>query len=121
MKKTICVAVLGLIIVLATFMGMRIVTGAVERDNMKVQMRLRDEYEKESISEIKGILEEYGLRNSGVNLTKSTEDREVWDYSLVIYNDSLKYLSESDKMDLAARLDEIKLYSEDDSLTVILK
>ena len=120
MKKIIIIVVLGLLLSVGFFNGMNIITGAVESKDYKMQMQLRDEFEKESIKEIRCVLEEYGLRNSGINLTKSTEDRVVWNYSLVIYNDSLKYLSESDKIDLTERLDMINLFNEEDSLTVIL-
>ncbi len=94
MKKQSDIIVLGmftvvLVIIASLLFGMKAYGKSVEA-TMQAQ---REAMEREYLAEIKAVLQENGFQNSGVNMTKESDEDGRWKYDVVIYNPSFEWMN----------------------------
>ena len=94
MKKTVgFIFVLAIVIICA-----RNVSGAkYPTDEM---LELRKSTERDFVRGMRGYLKELNYNNSGVTLTKTTEDELEWSYRVVISNGGFKYADGTERKEL---------------------
>ncbi len=92
-----------LIILFALLVGKKIYAQSVEA----AAREQREAMESIYITAIKDELGEVGFANSGVNMTKATNESGEWEYTVVIFHRSFEWMEASAKEDLANRLEEM--------------
>lgn len=89
-----------LILIFALLVGRKIYAQNVE-DAYRAQ---REAMESTYITGIKGELSEVGFSNSGVNMTKATNDAGEWEYTVTIYHRSFEWMEETARIQLEKEL-----------------
>ncbi len=95
--------ILLLIILFALLVGRKVYAQNVE-EAARVQ---RETVESLYITSIKDELEDVGFTNSGVNMTKATNENGEWEYTVVIFHRSFEWMEEGAKEDLENRMEEM--------------
>ena len=73
----------------------------VHATNMEEAERLQREVaERNYITEVKAVLDEEGFANSGINMTKATDDAGDWEYTVIVYHTSVQWMEAADKAEL---------------------
>lgn len=94
MKKQSDIIIFGtftvvLVIIASLLFGMKAYGKSVEA-TMQAE---REAMEREYLAEIKAVLQENGFQNSGVNMTKESDEDGRWEYDVVIYNPSFEWMN----------------------------
>ena len=104
MDTLIPVAVIGLLIIVFVFLvGSKAYAKSVETAVREQREVLESAY----ISSVKETLQEEGFANSGVNMTKITNEEGEWEYTVIIYHRSVEWMEENDKIELEQTLAEM--------------
>lgn len=101
MEHIIPVAVIVLLIlVFAVLVGSKVHATSLE----EARNQQREALESTYLTTIRDVLEESGFHNSGVNMTKATNENGEWEYSVIIYNRSFEWMEESAREELEKEL-----------------
>ncbi|MCH5281842.1 MAG: hypothetical protein J1E61_10275 [Lachnospiraceae bacterium] len=76
-----------------------------------------DLYEKELISQIRNVMEEYGCIHSGITMTKIYSAEGERSYQILIHHSNLAYLSLAEKENLISRLKSLEPETESVTFT----
>ncbi len=96
------IILMGLIIVTVTTLTARAVTGSEQVK--KLSAKQYKELEQTSVSEVKKILEESCLYDSGVMLTKESGDCEACIYQVQIHHKGLESLDDKQKKQITEKI-----------------
>lgn len=100
-------AILTLLLVMLTaFLVSETVRGQ-SRERLTTVTGYDRQMERDYICEVREILEEYGVRNSGINMTYVSEDGDERVYRIVIHNKAFRWLSEEEYDALVRSIEEI--------------
>lgn len=91
------------IVMVLTFVilaGSKVYAESLEESNR----RQREDRERVYLSMIRSQLEEQGFQNSGINMTKMTDENDEWEYTVVIYHHAFEWLEQAEAEDLEAML-----------------
>lgn len=89
MDVIIPAAVIGLLVmVFALLIGGKVYAKSVEAAEREQRERMESTY----ISMIKDELENRGFSNSGVNMTKATDEEDEWEYTVTVYHHSFEWM-----------------------------
>lgn len=105
MKKNLAAVIIsvmffGIMMVISIGIGMKI-----HAQNKEIQRaEYREAIESAYISDIRMVMEENGYSNSGVNMTKVTNEDGEWEYNVVIYHHSFAWMEEGAKEEMKIRL-----------------
>ena len=92
-----------LVLVFAAMIGSK-----VYATNMEEAERVQREVaESDYMNEVKAALVEEGFANSGVNMTKATNDAGDWEYTVIVYHSSVQWMEEADKKELEAFMENL--------------
>lgn len=94
------VVILLLILIFALLVGRKVYAQSVE----EACIAQREAMESAYITAIKGELSEVGFCNSGVNMTKATNDEGEWEYTVTIYHRSFEWMEETARIKLEKEL-----------------
>lgn len=94
------VFVLLVIIVFALLAGRKIYGESIEQARMEHRETLESTY----ISGVKAMLTESGFSNSGVNMTKATNEDGEWEYTVTIYNRSFEWMEDEAREEMQNEL-----------------
>lgn len=101
MDTIIPVAVIAVLVaVFAVLIGSKVYAQSVET----AQREQREARESAYLSVIKEELKEAGFNNSGVNMTKVTNEEGEWEYTVTIYHRSFEWMETADKAAMEQRL-----------------
>ena len=120
MKKTFGFIVVTIILVVTIFI---LATKTVQSSNYDDIRELESYYrvlEKEYLTEIKSFLNEEGLVNSGVMITRVVEADGSREYTVTIHHSRLDLFSEEEKTELVETLRQIAFDNENCSFTYSL-
>lgn len=92
-----------LIIIFALLVGRKIYAQNVE----EAYRAQREAMESIYITTIKDELSEAGFCNSGVNMTKATNDEGEWEYTVTIYHRSFEWMEENARIQMEEELAEM--------------
>lgn len=92
--------VLLVIIVFALLAGQKVYGQSVEQ----ARAEQREAMESTYISDVKAVLTESGFNNSGVNMTKATNESGEWEYTVTIYNRSFEWMEAEAKEEMQIEL-----------------
>lgn len=95
--------ILLLILLFALLVGRKVYAQSMET----VVREQREAMESIYITSIKDELGKVGFTNSGVNMTKATNENGEWEYTVVIYHRSFEWMEANAKDDLENRLEEM--------------
>lgn len=91
------------------------ISGTVEsraRGQLQIEEKYYDEMERTYVSEIKNRLEQYGMTDSGINMTYVSDDGEGRVYKVIIHNRQLKWMEEEKYRKLQAEIRAIEFPAE---------
>ena len=77
-----------LVMVFALLIGGKVHAKSVEAAEREQRERMESTY----ISMIKDELENRGFSNSGVNMTKATDEEDEWEYTVTVYHHSFEWM-----------------------------
>ncbi len=101
MDTIIPVAVIGLLVmVFALLVGSKVYAQSVEEARREHREALESAY----ITAIREELQAEGFSNSGVNMTKVTNDEGEWEYTVTIYHGSFEWMDGNDRAELEEAL-----------------
>lgn len=95
------IVIIFLIAVFAMFVGTK-----VHAKTMEAAIReQRENMESTYITAVKSELQANGFMNSGVNMTKATNETGEWEYTVFIYHRSFEWMEADDKVALEKELE----------------
>ena len=121
MKKTVGFVVVTIILVVTIFM---LATKTVQSSNYDDIREIEAYYqvlEKEYLTEVRGYLNDEGLVNSGVMITRVVEEDGGREYMVTIHHNRLDKFSEEEKSDLVEKLSGLAFEGENCSFTYYLE
>ena len=121
MKKTVGFVVVTIILVVTIFM---LATKTVQSRNYDDIREIEAYYqvlEKEYLTEVRGYLNDEGLVNSGVMITRVVEEDGGREYMVTIHHNRLDKFSEEEKSDLVEKLSGLAFEGENCSFTYYLE
>ena len=92
-----------LIIVFALLVGKKVYAQNVEAAVREQKEAMESLY----ITSVKHELEDAGFTNSGVNMTKATNEKGEWEYTVVIFHRSFEWMETEEKEGLEKELEEM--------------
>lgn len=95
--------ILLLIILFALLVGRKVYAQSMET----AAMEQREAMESIYITAIKEELYDAGFTNSGVNMTKATNENGEWEYTVVIFHHSFEWMEENVKENMEDRLEKM--------------
>lgn len=105
-KRAQCIAVSGFFLCLAAFFtGMTVKSQSEE--NIKIERKYYAQMESDYRREVKQVLERHGIYQSGINMTSVSDVDEVREYTVVICNKDIGFLSKKQKAGLRTELSQI--------------
>ena len=108
MKKYFENIIPAAVIVLLILGFAMLVGGKVHAQNAEAARReQREAMESIYISNVREQLAEKGFCNSGVNMTKETNEAGEWEYTVIIYHHSFAWMDETVKADFERELTDI--------------
>ncbi len=103
MKNIIIAIMIGVPVVLfALLLGSKVYAQSVEEARTEHREALESTY----ITTIRTMLDERGFENSGVNMTKVTNEWGEWEYTVTVYHDSFAWMEDAGKEELGNKLTE---------------
>ena len=103
MKNIIVAIMIGVPVVLfALLLGSEAYAQSVEAARTEHREALESTY----ITTIRNMLDERGFENSGVNMTKVTNEWGEWEYTVTVYHDSFAWMEDAGKEELGNKLTE---------------
>ncbi len=104
MENIIPVAVIMVLVIFFAFLaGQKVYGQTVER----IERQQRDAMESTYIAEVRTVLGENGFSNSGINMTKISDDKGGWEYTVTIYHHGFGWMDESDRCVLEKELESL--------------
>lgn len=94
------VVIVLLILVFALLVGNKVYAESVEAARTEQREVLESTY----LTTMRGVLEESGFYNSGVNMTKATNEEGEWEYTVIIYNRSFEWMEDLAREELEEEL-----------------
>lgn len=94
------VVIVLLILVFALLVGNKVYAESVEAARTEQREVLESTY----LTTMRGVLEENGFYNSGVNMTKATNEEGEWEYTVIIYNRSFEWMEDLAREELEKEL-----------------
>lgn len=94
------VVIVILILVFALLVGNKVYAESVEAARTEQREALESTY----IATMREVLEERGFYNSGVNMTKVTNEDGEWEYTVTIYNRTFEWMEDLAKEELEKEL-----------------
>ncbi len=94
------VVIVILILVFALLVGNKVYAESVEAARTEQREALESTY----IATMREVLEERGFYNSGVNMTKVTNEEGEWEYTVTIYNRTFEWMEDLAKEELEENL-----------------
>jgi len=83
-----------------------VIGGKVYAENAEAAERAqREAKESEYICCIRQELQEEGFHNSGINMTKETNETGEWEYTVTVYHHSFEWMEDADKTAFEERLE----------------
>ncbi len=84
-----------------------------EKSKLQAESKVYHEMEKEYLKSTRELLEKYGYKNSGVNMTKIIDEKGKRTYTVKIHNSKINALKETEKNELMESLQTIRFADED--------
>lgn len=104
LEHIIPAAVIGLlVIVFALLVGSKVYA----QNEEEARREHREAVESAYITTVKEQLRAEGFSNSGVNMTKATNESGEWEYTVTIYHRSFEWMEDNDRADLEKKLAEM--------------
>lgn len=94
------VVIVLLILVFALLVGNKVYAESVEAARTEQREVLESTY----LTTMRDVLEENGFYNSGVNMTKATDEEGEWEYTVIIYNRSFEWMEDLAREELEKEL-----------------
>ena len=82
------------------------------RGRLVIDEKYYEQMEREYVLEIKKQLEEFGIKNSGINMTYVSEDGSWRNYKVIIHNRQLKWMTPERQEELRLQIEGISFPSE---------
>lgn len=120
MKKTVGFVVVTIILMLTIFM---LATQTVQSSNYDDMKEIEAYYrvlEKEYLTEVRGYLNDEGLINCGVMITRVVKEDGSREYTVTIHHSRLDKFSEEEKVELVEELSGLAFEGENCSFTYSL-
>ncbi len=98
--------IIPVVVIVLLILGFAMLVGSkVHAQNVEEARReQREAMESIYISNVRERLAEKGFCNSGVNMTKETNEAGEWEYTVIIYNHSFAWMEEATKADFEREL-----------------
>ncbi len=94
------VVIVLLILTFAVLVGNKVHAMSLEEAHKQQREALESNY----IATMREVLEQKGFYNSGVNMTKATNEDGEWEYTVIIYNHSFEWMEDLTKGELEEEL-----------------
>lgn len=94
------VVIVLLILAFAVLVGSKVQAACLE----EARNLQREALESTYVVTMRGVLEENGFYNSGVNMTKATNEEGEWEYTVIIYNRSFEWMEDLAREELEKEL-----------------
>lgn len=106
-RKGICFIGMTVVLILtaAFFMSGTVESKAAGR--IPIEEKYYDEMEADYTKEIKRQLQEFGIKNSGINMTHISEEGNGRKYRVIIHNRQLKWMTAERRQELMAEIEAI--------------